>query len=53
MTSATLPSAAVRAEYENKVLRQNVKELQAQLQKAFIRIRELVRERDDARNADR
>ena len=50
MTSATLPSAAVRVEYENKVLRQNVKELQAQLQKAFIRIRELVGERDSRRS---
>ena len=48
MTSATLPSGAVRAEYENEVLRQNVKELQQQLQKAFIRIRELVEERDDS-----
>ena len=42
MTSATLPSGAVRAEYENEVLRQNVKELQQQLQESFIRIRELV-----------
>jgi len=48
MISATLPSGAVRAEYENEVLRQNVKELQEQLQESFIRIRELVEERDDS-----
>jgi hypothetical protein len=49
MISVTLPKEVVRAEYENKVLRQNVKELQAQLQKAFIRIIELVGERDSRR----
>ena len=50
MTYATLPSVAGRAVSENEVLRQNVKELQAQLQKAFIRIRELARERYDSRS---
>jgi len=53
MTSATSCNEEARAESENKILQRNVKDLQAQLQKAFIRISELVEERDDARNIDR
>ena len=48
MTSATSCNEEARAESENKILQRNVKELQAQLQKAFIRIRELVEEREMA-----
>jgi predicted RNase H-like nuclease (RuvC/YqgF family) len=41
MTSATSCNEEVRAESENKMLRENVRDLQEQLQNAYARITEL------------